>query len=970
MADIILACTQCAMVDSERPDVNFHGAASYELGATDYNYRPLLLLQFEQFPALYKYRGLTFAYLDAVADRTLPNWNKALTWRSLESTFDETTVTYNTKPIRGKLYAGNGIVDQGTGQDDVTFSAYYATATHAEDAKTALQQPAFMIEWSNIASGESIKLYTNAASSALRPVFRVPVTSSAPIRVIRTAPMAGEMIWANAATTFSWTFEIYSGFTILADDIIQTSAVFEWQVEGASSWNSIPVSGNTAEITVPAGTFTAGTRIAWKVSSTLDTGDVITTPGYYTTGAMNRVGLQPIGIAGITNEKPDTTLAWSETGGNRLENVVYTSLPQVINDWLFSFDQFPAQFLYSGIERAYITMRGSVLRGAAAGGSVYELSFLFSPEAVTWNNQPARGMIFGNFAVSAVAEGSPTIQDMRVPGVYLIDGELTTEASGISQASALMLRAPALALHKPPESIYGQRYFMNLWSPVEMVVILNAEQITSRPDAITNRAGYVNPHVLQTFTWDQIPDGTYWCVGTWETVSATLYWSSDNGSTWHSVAAPANSKSVTLPAETLPAGTIQWYVTATDDQGTTGNSPTYTITTEDSETTATPTAPIQTVEDGREPVVFRWETANDHGTLPTGADLQISTDGTTWTDLGSVSGSAEEYTAAADTLPSGTVYWRVRAYNADDAAGSWSAAVSFVSVNAPPAPTVSVDAVPFATIRWQADGQQAYRVTVDGTAYGPFFGSAKSFTLEDYLENGGHTASVEIQGSAGLWSKPGSVTFSVTNIPGTPIQLSGVFYRDAQLCWTSDSEVRDFLIYRDGVRIAHTRGSSFTDRTVLGGHSWQVINRLPGGYYTPSNTVQGELKSCGTAMALLAGGEWLELKKTDSDSYEQGITVSQQISLRHFEGAVYPVAEASPYIDQSGSYLVAWTYQEQTEAAAFEAMMGRPVILKARGGECTVGIMTGYSKRLPRFYKAYSFTLQRIEWEDFIDEDD
>ena len=124
MADIILACTQCAMVDSERPDVNFHGAASYELGATDYNYRPFLLLQFEQFPALYKYRGLTFAYLDAVADRTLPSWNKALTWRSLESTFDETTVTYNAMPFRGKLYAGNGIVDQGTGQDDVTFSAY------------------------------------------------------------------------------------------------------------------------------------------------------------------------------------------------------------------------------------------------------------------------------------------------------------------------------------------------------------------------------------------------------------------------------------------------------------------------------------------------------------------------------------------------------------------------------------------------------------------------------------------------------------------------------------------------------------------------------------------------------------------------------------------------------------------------------------------------------------------------------
>lgn len=970
MADIILACTQCALVDSKRPGDNFHGAASYELGSTDYSYMPYLLLQFEQFPSLYKYRGLSFANLDAVADRTLPNWNKAMTWRPLESPFDESTVTYNTMPFLGKLYAGNGIVDQGTGQDDVSFSAYYATTTHAEDAKAALQQPAFMIEWKRIESGESIKIYTNAAAAAQRPVFRVPVTDGAPIRVIRTAPMAMDMIWANEATTFSWAFEIYDGFTILADDIIQSSALFEWQVEGASSWSSIPVEGNTTEISVPAGTFTAGTRISWRVSSTLDTGDVVTTLAYYANNVMTRVGLQPIGIAGITNERPDTTLAWSETGANLLKNVVFTASPQVICDWLFSFGQIPAQFQYCGIERAYMTMRGSVLAGTAAGGSVYELGSPFSPDAVTWNNQPDRGTVFGDFAVSEVAEDSPGIQDMQVPGTYKIDGEITTETTGISKASALLLRAPAFVMHKPPVKIYYDSYFMNLFAPVELVVILNSEQITSRPDAITNRAGYVNPHVPQTFTWGQIPDGTYWCVGTWETVSATLHWSSDGGSTWNSVTAPANSKSVTLPAETLPAGPIQWYVTATDDQSTTGTSPVYTITTVDSETVAVPFAPIQTVEDGREPVVFRWETVNDHGTLPTGADLQISTDGTTWTDLGSVSGSTTDYTAAAGTLPSGTVYWRVRAYNADSTAGAWSDAVSFVSVNAPPAPTVSVDAVPFATIHWQTDGQQAYRITVDGTTIGPFFGSAKSFTLEDYLENGGHTASVEIQGSAGLWSKPGTATFSVTNIPGTPIQLSGVFYRDAQLRWTSGSEVRDFLICRDGVRIAHTSGSSFTDRTVLGGHSWQVINRLPGGYYTPSNTVQGELESYGTAMALLAGGEWLELKKTDSDSYEQGITVSQQISLRHFEGAVYLVAEASPYIDQSGSYLVAWTYQEQTEAAAFEAMMGRPVILKARGGECTVGIMTGYSKRLPHFYKAYSFTLQRIEWEDFIDEDD
>ena len=970
MADVILACTQCAMVDYERPDTNFHGAASYELGATDYSYQPYLLLQFEQFPSLYKYRGLSFANLDAVADRTLPNWNKTMTWQPLESTFDEATVTFNTKPFSGKLYAGKGIVDQGTGQDDVTFSAYYATATHAEDAKTALQQPAFMIGWKSIESGESIKFYTNAAASALRPVFRVPVTESVPIRVIGTAPEAANTIWANAENTFTWDFEVYSGFTILADEIVQTSAVFEWQEYGASSWNSIQVSGSAKTITIPAGTFSAGTRIIWKVTSTLDTGETVrTSAGGTLNFVLTRVGLQPVGIAGITNEKPDTTLPWSETRENRLENVVFTSLPQRITDWLFSFRQIPAQFQYIGIERAYIAMRGSALPGAIAGGDVFELSSIFSHDAVTWNNQPARGANYGSFAVNAVEESSQAIQDMKAPGVYQVDGKITTETSGISKASALMLRAQALAMHKPPSSIYGNQYFMNLRSPVEMVVLLNGEQITSRPEAVTNRAGYINPHAAQTFTWEHVPDGDYWCVATWRTVSAMLYWSSDGGSTWASVAAPANSQNVILPAETLPTGTIQWYVTATDDQGTTSTSPTYTITTEDSETTATPIAPINTVEDGSAPIRFIWETANNHGTAQTAADLQKSTDGSTWETLGTVTGSENSFTAQADTFLNGNVYWRVRAYNADGTAGPWSEAATFKAVNAPPAPVVSASEVPFSAVTWQSEGQEAWRITVDGTVYGPYFGGSKRFEIPTYLENGGHTITVEAQGASGKWSKPGQVIVQIQNVPGDPVTLSGSFERDAELSWETASQTADFLIYRDGVRIGHTSGMEFADRTVLGGHSWQVINRLPSGNYTASNIVQGVLSTEELSIALLSGGGWLELTKSRNPTRQETYSLSQNVSLTHFAGQEYPEAEASPYKTLQGNFDVSWNRDELEQAAAFEAMIGKPIIYKAPSGETLVGILAAIQKNPINFFKAYTATVQRINWRDFVDED-
>lgn len=516
------------------------------------------------------------------------------------------------------------------------------------------------------------------------------------------------------------------------------------------------------------------------------------------------------------------------------------------------------------------------------------------------------------------------------------------------------------------DGLYGDTPFkLNVYIDDSVTI---ASQVAAKDG--TPKSGYIDPRLSQKFEWDFVSaDSVYTCAAKWQQTSATFYWRNSNSGAYTAISM-GTANSYTIPANTLAKGVFEWYVEATDDTGNTTQSSVYTLSTADALFTATPIRPINVVEDGSAAIHFVWEEHNDTGTIPNGADLQWSLDLQEWNAIGSATGAETTLDSAPDLLPAGTVYWRVRAYNQDGVPGEWSQPVNFVVMAAPPAPAVSVTAVPFATIAWQNTGQQAYRVTIDGRVYGPFFGFTKTFTAPDYLADGNHTASVEVLGQFGLWSAPGTVSFSVQNQPGDPITLQGTFYRDADLSWETNSQTADFLIYRDGVQIGHASGNSFADRTVLGAHSWQVINRLPGGYYTASNPVQGDLQSCGTAIALLAGGEWLELKKTDSESSEQNITVSQQISLRHFEGSIYPEAEVSPYIDQAGSYLVAWTYEEQDAAAAFEAMLGCPVILKARGNECTVGIMASYAKRLLHFYKSYSFSLQRIHWEDFIDEND
>ena len=261
-------------------------------------------------------------------------------------------------------------------------------------------------------------------------------------------------------------------------------------------------------------------------------------------------------------------------------------------------------------------------------------------------------------------------------------------------------------------------------------------------------------------------------------------------------------------------------------------------------------------------------------------------------------------------------------------------------------------------------------MTVDGVLYGPYFGTAKTFSVPDYLEDGGHTVSVEVQNSFGLWSNPGSMSFSVTNVPGDPVTLTGLFDRDAELSWSTTDATSDFLIYRDGVQIGHAFGRSFTDRVGLGYHSWRVINRLPGGYYTASNVVSGTLMTGRLAIAPLSGGAWLELTKSENSARSVVWNESQRVVLRQFAGQIYPQAEAAPYKTMSAGFDVAWTHAEAEQAAVFASLIGQPVIFKTPCEGAMVGILTAWQRNNMHFYRSYSATVQRIHWRDYVDADD
>lgn len=486
----------------------------------------------------------------------------------------------------------------------------------------------------------------------------------------------------------------------------------------------------------------------------------------------------------------------------------------------------------------------------------------------------------------------------------------------------------------------------------------------------TPASGYTPKNAAATFRWSYTPPDN---TAEKPTVTSSRFAYRKTASGSFTFVNAGSALSYTAPAGTFAdTDTVYWYPEVTLSNGqvirptnTLGTAITYQLSTVEPAFTAVAVSPDGTIEDGSGPITFTWTASNSVGSTPSGAELQYSADGgTTWTALGSVTGSALSYEAPAGTVPGGQISWRVRALNSGGTPGEWSNSLSFISVAAPAAPSVSTDAAPFTTITWNAVGQQAYEVLVDGVSYGVRFGTGKNFTLSQPLADGNHTVSVRIQGAYGLWSQPGEAVFTVQNVPAGSIELSGQFGIDAELFWSASPSGEDFLIYRDGVQIGHTPGTEFTDRRALGTHEWTVLLRQADGNYTRSNAVTGTTAVDGTMIAPLSGGPWISLRLTEASVPARQYNFSRSHSLRHFSGSALPVLELTPYENKTGSFQCA--FKDPAEARAFEALWGQVVVVKSQENVITGGLMN-LDKAQNAFYIAYAFTIEEIALEEVVD---
>ena len=332
-------------------------------------------------------------------------------------------------------------------------------------------------------------------------------------------------------------------------------------------------------------------------------------------------------------------------------------------------------------------------------------------------------------------------------------------------ASAAEFPAGALKWRVKTKNQYQDDYTVS--STGNVTIVYSAVSQISSVNSPTS--GRIPASVNQSFAVALTPSAPVYSPFTIH--SATMYWRAGTSGDYTAVQMTASgaNATVTIPGGTFPSGTIQWYAEAVDNTGATRTTDVYTLLALNASVEAVPLSPINTIEGTSSEITFTWLYYSLDGTAQSRALLEYSRDGESWDTIADVPGSDTTYTAPAGFFTSaGTVYWRVQAFNASGTAGPKSAAVSFTLFGSSSVASVIGDGKPFATVRWQAEGQVSYELMIGDKHIGPYFGAdVRSYTLAEPLEDGVYTIKVRIQNKYGIWSDWAAAEMSVQNQPGS-----------------------------------------------------------------------------------------------------------------------------------------------------------------------------------------------------------
>lgn len=619
---------------------------------------------------------------------------------------------------------------------------------------------------------------------------------------------------------------------------------------------------------------------------------------------------------------------------------------------LISFSGFPASEKFKAITRASVAIYANLAYGTDGQSCAASADFLaesFAEKSVTYNTAPKTDAL-GSVRVSAYVTG---------------DGKYATgDVLGIGLEHLRSLLVYGLKVSPP----YRIAFQTSRGSNKPYISVEYSDEIVGLSlSSLAPSSGSIVPANVTTFSWAEAATGV--CYESITRASAKFRWRKSASDTVKEIAVSGTATSITIPANTFSGDSIQWQVAVTANSGVTTTSDWMTVSLEDVASTAVAVAPDRAVLDGSSDNVFKWAHVISTGTAQTKAELQQSTDGSTWTALATVTGAANTWTAPAGTFTSGTKYWRVRTYNSKGAAGAWSAATQFIVLAAPATPPVSiVSTEPRPEIRWQSDEQQAYQVEIDGVyASGTRFGTGKTWKAPFYLADGNYTVRVRVQNEYGFWSPWGTAALPVTNVPGGTITLTAEGGIEAALSWTPGS-FDYYLVYRNGVAIAKVTEPSHTDAASIGGVRYQVRGCYDNSdNYSLSEAVEVTVRTDKVRLYDMERSEWLHFLYDSSAHRSTGLSLSQDIQYVQLSGHTYPVAERSEF--KSRALRIACVCADDAERQSLRALLGHLTCCKTPEGNMIIGYPASITENSDDFFSTYSFTIEQIDRKEEINID-
>ena len=113
----------------------------------------------------------------------------------------------------------------------------------------------------------------------------------------------------------------------------------------------------------------------------------------------------------------------------------------------------------------------------------------------------------------------------------------------------------------------------------------------------------------------------------------------------------------------------------------------------------------------------------------------------------------------------------------------------------------------------------------------------------------------------------------------------------------------------------------------------------------------------------------MKIKYQLKDASDQEYTESIETVYNHLAGDDYPSVSISRYRERSLSYSAVFLYVDEEDHARFKDMLRKPIIMKFENGNVIVGVVDSWTVlHRKNYYTAYTFSLRRIEWEDYVDD--